>query len=34
MPIVQILPDVSDWTFNGTYEMHGQQANLWVYEQR
>jgi hypothetical protein len=32
--IVQVLPDVSDWNFNGTYEMRGKQANLWVYEQR
>ncbi|CAL5219433.1 g1262 [Coccomyxa viridis] len=28
-----VLPDVSNWVFNGTYEMRGQQANLWVYEQ-
>ena len=31
---MQVLPDVSDWSFNGTYEMRGQQANLWVYKQR
>ncbi|CAK0742229.1 hypothetical protein CVIRNUC_001381 [Coccomyxa viridis] len=28
-----VLPDVSTWNFNGTHEMHGQEANLWVYEQ-
>ena len=32
--VMQVLPDVSDWSFNGTYEMRGQQANLWVYKQR
>ena len=31
---VQVLPDVSTWDFNGTHEMHGQEANLWVFEQR
>ena len=31
---MQVLPDVSTWNFNGTHEMHGQEANLWVYEQR
>ena len=31
---MQVLPDVSSWNFNGTHEMHGQEANLWVYEQR
>ena len=32
--VMQVLPDVSDWNFNGTYEMRGQKANLWVYKQR
>ncbi|CAL8467551.1 g7089 [Coccomyxa elongata] len=27
-----VLPDVSTWDYNGTVELRGQQAHLWVYE--
>ncbi|EIE24547.1 cysteine proteinase [Coccomyxa subellipsoidea C-169] len=27
-----VLPDVSSWDYNGTVELRGQQAHLWVYE--
>lgn len=31
---MQVLPDVSNWDYNGTVELHGKQAHLWVYEKR
>ncbi len=31
---MQVLPDVSSWDYNGTVELRGQQAHLWVYEKR
>ena len=31
---VQILPDVSSWAYNGTAELRGETAHVWVFEQR
>ena len=34
LPPLQILPDVSSWAYNGTSELRGQTAHVWIYEKR
>ena len=31
---LQILPDVSTWAYNGTAELRGETAHVWLYVQR
>ncbi len=34
VPVLQILPDVASWAYNGTTQLRGEAAHIWVFEQR